>query len=278
MLPAVGQSPDGGQEVPGLGGADDDPPVDALGDGGGGPLDAVDRVGRQVALLDGVAERVVEHRPLAPLRRPGRRLPGESAGADGQREPHGRRVFQVGDGQRGAGGPVQGGGDLGRRAGVAGGGVERPAEQRLPQHLGLGRAGLLGGEGGGDGDQGLGDRPAGDRGQVRPLGLGVGAGVLVPGHHLLFRVLGIGQAGAGAEGPPVADRVLEVGEEPVGQRAGPERLAVLAPVDRPPDPVPCGAAVAELPDVPEPDVVTVHLLLAPVRLACPLLPGGATRP
>ena len=38
------------------------------------------------------------------------------------------------------------------------------------------------------------------------------------------------------------------------------------------------AAVAELPDVPEPDVVTVHLLLAPVRLACPLLPGGAATP
>ena len=37
-------------------------------------------------------------------------------------------------------------------------------------------------------------------------------------------------------------------------------------------------AVAELLDVPEPDVVTVHLLSAPVRLACPVLPGGAATP
>ena len=232
----------------------------------------------QVALLDGVAERVVEHRPLAPLGRPGGRLAGEVAGAGGQREPHGGGVFQLGDGQRGPFCPVEGGGDLGRRVGVAGGGVERPGEQRLPQHLALGRARLLGGEGDGDGDQGLGDRAAGDRGQVRPLGLGVGAGVLVPGDHLLLDGLGVGQAGAGVEGPPVADRVLEPVEEPVGQRAGLERLAVLAPVDGPADPVPGSGAVAELLDVPEPDVVTVHLLLAPVRLACPLLPGGAATP
>src|SRR6185437_12306403 len=39
----------------------------------------------------------------------------------------------------------------------------------------------------------------------------------------------------------------------------------------------CGA-VAGLLDVPEPDVVAVHLLLAPVRLACPVLPGGAATP
>ena len=39
------------------------------------------------------------------------------------------------------------GGDLGRRGDVAGGGIERPGEQRLPQHPGLGCARLLGGEG-----------------------------------------------------------------------------------------------------------------------------------
>ena len=77
--------------------------------------------------------------------------------------------------------------------------------------FGSGAPGSLAGEGDGDGDQGLGDRPAGDRGQVRPLGLGVGAGVGVPGDHLLFGGLGFGQAGAGVEGPPVADRVLQVG-------------------------------------------------------------------
>ena len=60
MLPPAAESADGGQEVPGLGGADDGPPVHRLGDGGGGPLDAVDWVGGEVALLDGVAERVVE--------------------------------------------------------------------------------------------------------------------------------------------------------------------------------------------------------------------------
>ena len=173
-----------------------------------------------MALLDGVAEGVVEHRPLAPLSRPGRRLPGQGLGARAKREPHRRGVFQLGDGQGGAFGPVEGGGDLLGRVGVAGGGVERPGEQRLPQHLAVGRARLLGREGDGDGDQGLGDRPAGDRGQVAPFGLGVGAGVLVPGDHLPLGGLGFGQAGAGVEGPPVADGVLEAVEEPVGEGAG----------------------------------------------------------
>jgi hypothetical protein len=95
----------------------------------------------------------------------------------------------------------------------------------------------------------------------------------VPGDRLVFGDLGLGQAGAGAEGPPVADRVLKAGEEPVGQRAGLERLAVLTAVDRPPDPVAGCGAVSDLLDVPEPDVVAVHLLLAP--LTCPALPGGA---
>jgi hypothetical protein len=63
----------------------------------------------------------------------------------------------------------------------------------------------------------------------------------VPGDYLPLGGLGTGQAGARVEGPPVADRVLQAVEEPVGEGAGLERLAVLAPVDRPADPV--GAAV-----------------------------------
>ncbi len=90
---APGRRPAG--SWPGLGGADDHSPVDALGDGGGGPLDAVDRVRAEVALLDGVAEGVAEHRPLAPLRRPGRRLPRQGLGARAKREPHRRGVFQL---------------------------------------------------------------------------------------------------------------------------------------------------------------------------------------
>jgi hypothetical protein len=85
VLPPAAESADGGEQGPGLGGADHDAAVDALGDGGGGPLDAVDGVGGQVALLDGVAERVIEHRPLAPLGRPGGRLAGEVADAGGHR-------------------------------------------------------------------------------------------------------------------------------------------------------------------------------------------------
>jgi translation initiation factor IF-2 len=100
----------------------------------------------------------------------------------------------------------------------------------------------------------------------------------VPGDHLVFGDLDFGQAGAGVEGPPVADRVLQPGQEPVGQLAGLERLAVLTAVDRPPDPEPCPGAAAELLDVPEPDVVAVHLLSAPACLACPVLPGGAATP
>ena len=85
--------------------------------------------------------------------------------------------------------------------------------------------------------------------------------MLVPGDRLPAVGLGGGQAGAGAERPPVAGRVLEVVEEPVGEGLVPERLAVLLAVDGPPDPVPAAAGVvADLPGVPEPDVVTVHLL------------------
>ena len=61
-----------------------------------------------MALLDGVAEGVVEHRPLAPLRRPGGRLAGQGLGARAEREPHRGRVIQRADGQRGAGHPAQG--------------------------------------------------------------------------------------------------------------------------------------------------------------------------
>ena len=116
----VRQSPDGGQELPGLGGADHDPPVDGRRDGGGGPLDAVDGVGGQAAEFDGVAEGVVEHRPLAPLRRPGGRLAGQGLGARAERDPHGGRVVQRAERQRGAGGPAEGEGDLARRVGARG--------------------------------------------------------------------------------------------------------------------------------------------------------------
>jgi hypothetical protein len=110
--------------------------------------------------------------------------------------------------------------------------------------------------------------------QTRPLGLGVGAGVLIPGDDLLAGGLGGGQAGAGAERPAVAGGVLEVVEEPVGEGLVLERLAVLLAVDGPPDPVASAAGVVgDLLGVPEPDVVTVHLLSSPVRLALP--PGGA---
>jgi hypothetical protein len=54
--------------------------------------------------------------------------------------------------------------------------------------------------------------------------------MLVPGDHLPLGRLGGGQAGAGAEGPPVAGGVLEVVEEPVGEGLVLERLAVLLAV------------------------------------------------
>jgi hypothetical protein len=65
-------------------------------------------------LLDGVAEGVVEHRPLAPLGRPGRRLPGQVPGAGGQREPHRRGVFRRPAGKRARPSPAR------RRSWVAG--------------------------------------------------------------------------------------------------------------------------------------------------------------
>src|SRR5580693_8700622 len=101
--------------------------------------------------------------------------------------------------------------------------------------------------------------------------------MLIPGHQLTLGRVGVGQAGAGAEGTAVVGRVLQPGEEPVGEGLGLERLAVLAAVDRPPDPEPACAAVADLLDVPEPDVVTVHALPSPVRCEGPVPGGAATR-
>ncbi len=69
---AVADGADGGEQRAGLGRADDDAPVDGLGDGGGFPLDPVDRVRGQQPQLDGVADGVVEHGPLAPRGRAGR--------------------------------------------------------------------------------------------------------------------------------------------------------------------------------------------------------------
>jgi hypothetical protein len=130
-------------------------------------------------------------RPFAPLRRPGRWRAGQVVA---QAASASRTVaeFSSADRQRDAVGPVEGGGDLGGRQMVAGAGVERPAQQRPPQHLAFGCAALCDGERGGDGDQGFGDRAAGDRGQGRPLGLGVGAGVLIPGHRVGAVRLGAG--------------------------------------------------------------------------------------
>jgi len=97
---AVAEGADGGEQGPGLGGAGDDAPVEGLGDGGGFPLDAVDRVGGQQPQLDGVADGVVEHGPLAPLGRGGGWCPGAGAGAGAQREPDGGGVvLQCGDRQ-----------------------------------------------------------------------------------------------------------------------------------------------------------------------------------
>src|SRR5579863_6795472 len=73
------------------------------------------------------------------------------------------------------------------------------------------------------------DRAAGDGGQVRPFGVGVGAGVLIPGDGASGCLLGgDGQAGAGVERLPPGGGFLQVGEEPVGQRPGGEGPAVLA--------------------------------------------------
>jgi hypothetical protein len=108
--PPAAQSADGGEQRPGLGRADRDPAVDACRDGWGGPLDAVYGVGGEVVLLDGAAKGVVEHRPHAPLGRPGRCLPSQGADARVESQPDGGRAIQRGDRQQGAGRPVQGGG------------------------------------------------------------------------------------------------------------------------------------------------------------------------
>jgi hypothetical protein len=81
----------------------------------------------------------------------------------------------------------------------------------------------------------------------------------VPGDHLVPGRFGFGQAGARVEEPPVADRVFEAVEEPVREGPGLERLAVLAPVDGPPDPVPGSGAVAELLDLGDDTMLTARL-------------------
>jgi hypothetical protein len=53
MPAAVAEAADSGEQASDLGGAGDHAAVDGLGDGGGLPLDAVDRVGVQVPQFDG---------------------------------------------------------------------------------------------------------------------------------------------------------------------------------------------------------------------------------
>ena len=198
VLAAVAVAADGGEQAADLGGAGDHAAVDGLGDGGGLPPDPVDRVGVQQPQLDGVADGVVEHGALAPLGGGRGGLAGQGAGAGVQGEPDGGGFFQRGDGQRRGGDPVQRGGGLIGRGEVAGAGVERPAEQRPAQHGGVGGAAPVPDQRDRHGGQRLGDRPAGDGGQVRPFEVGVGAGVLIPGDGACGCLLlgGDGQPGA----------------------------------------------------------------------------------
>src|SRR5690349_11844875 len=95
---------------------------------------------------------------------------------------------------------------------------------------------------------------------MRPFGVGVGAGVLVPGDVVAGGLLlpGGGQPCDGVERLAGADGVFEAGEEPFGERPGREGLAVRPTGDGPPDPPTALGGVADLLDVPEPDVVAVH--------------------
>ena len=88
--------------------------------------------------------------------------------------------------------------------------------------MGVGGAALVAGQCRGDGGKGLGDRPPGGRGQLRPFHAGVGAGVVIPAARRRG-VAGLGgQAGVLVEGPAVADGVFQRGGEPVGEGPGGE--------------------------------------------------------
>jgi hypothetical protein len=173
-----------------------------------------------VALLDGVAERVVEHRPLAPLGRPGRRLPVRvrAQAASASRTVAVSSNSATGSEARSAqsrAAAILGGGSVLRVAGL-----NAQANSACRSTFGSGVPGSLVVRA----MVTVSSASATDRREtgVRflPLGLGVGAGVLVPGHHLPLCRLGFRQAGAGVEGPPVTDGVLQVGEEPVREGAG----------------------------------------------------------
>ena len=129
----VRQSADCGQELPGLGGADHHPPVTLWATAGrstgcgrwgwrrGGRVRRRSR-GRcrtptacaAGSTQAGLPVRVLAHAPSA-----SRTVAGSSSALKRQ---------------GGAGGPAEGEGDLARRVGVAGGGVERPGEQCPAQH------------------------------------------------------------------------------------------------------------------------------------------------
>ena len=202
----------------------------------------------------------MEHGALAPLGGGRCWLPGQGAGAGVQGAPDRGGLLQRGDRQRRGCDPVQRADGLIGRGEVAGTGVERPREQGPAQQRGVGGAASLPDQRDRDGGQSLGDRPAGDRGQVRPLEVSVGAGVLIPGQVAGGGVLwpGDGQPGGHVERHVVTDRVFEAGEEPFGDLPDGEGLAMRAAGDAPPDPPPAFGGVGDLLNVPEPDVVAVH--------------------
>jgi len=117
VLAAVAEAADGCEQAADLGRVGDHAAVNGLGDGGGLPLDPVDRVGVQQPQLDRIAGGVVEHGSLAPLGGGSGRLPGDRAGTGVQGQPDGGGLFQRGDGHRRGGDPRQ------RAGGLGGGGV-----------------------------------------------------------------------------------------------------------------------------------------------------------
>ena len=251
-LAARALSPDGFQQRPGLGRAGDRPAVDGLSDLGGFPLDPVEGTGGEQPQFHGVAERVGEHRPLAAGGGRGGGLAVQPPRARAQDGADGSWVFQRRDRQGCLRDPVQRPGDLLGGGPAGAGGVERIAEQGPADDGGVGGVAVPAGQGEGDRGERLGYRPAGFRGQVGPFHLGVRAGVLIPGSRSRGGALGPGgQAGRRVERLAVAGGVFEGAQERVRQGLGGKRLAVLAALDRPPDPVPAAGGVADLPDVPE---------------------------